>query len=260
MDGEKTVGQCAIKMLFTINVPHVLEKIFFSLDYDSFQSCLRVNNTWKEMLLSEAFQKKYHKLMIEKEKNGQNLWRASREGNKEEVKRLIFHAGWIDVNYFELSDQSTPLYQAAQYGHKCVVQLLLDNGAESNKGTERETPLHAAAYWGYTDVVQLLLDGEADPDLAGNSMCLYSLVNPATRMTALHMAAFRGHKEVVQVLLDGGANPNLQTGNGWTPLRFARAKRSAGCKDVAKLLEARGAKVYGKDPLTWLFKILARWF
>ena len=230
MDGEKTVGHCAIKMLFTINVPHVLEKIFFSLDYDSFQTCFRVNRTWNELLSSDSFQKKLHKMMIERAKNGENLWQASKEGNKEEVKRLILHAGWIDVNCFEVSDQSgrqsTP-----------IVKLYFDNGAEPKMVTTKMvTPLHLAAYRGHTDVVQLLLDRKADPNL----------VNPDTsvqdaNVAALHLAALNGHKEVVQVLLDGGANPNVQAFDGWTPLRLARAN---GCKDVAKLLVARGAKKY----------------
>ena len=36
--------------LFVMNVPHILEKIFLSLDYESFKKCHDVSNTWKVKL------------------------------------------------------------------------------------------------------------------------------------------------------------------------------------------------------------------
>ena len=41
--------------LMTKNVPHILEKIFLSLDYESFKACGKVNNKWKGLLTSESF-------------------------------------------------------------------------------------------------------------------------------------------------------------------------------------------------------------
>ena len=47
-------------------------------------------------------------------------------------------------------------------GHKDVVQLLLDRGAEPNKGASNGvTPLHMAAYHGHRDIVGILLDNGA---------------------------------------------------------------------------------------------------
>ena len=37
------------------NVPHILETIFLSLDYESFKACQEVNNEWKRLLTSESF-------------------------------------------------------------------------------------------------------------------------------------------------------------------------------------------------------------
>ena len=37
IDSNDTMGVCAFDTLLTRNVPHILEKIFFSLDYKSFQ-------------------------------------------------------------------------------------------------------------------------------------------------------------------------------------------------------------------------------
>ena len=60
---------CAFEILFTRNVPHILEKIFFSLDYRSFQSCFRVNSAWNELLSSQPYQKMSAKKLSEKDKN-----------------------------------------------------------------------------------------------------------------------------------------------------------------------------------------------
>ena len=49
---------CAFDTLFTKHVPHILEKIFLSLDYESFKSCCQASNAWKKVLTSESFQSK----------------------------------------------------------------------------------------------------------------------------------------------------------------------------------------------------------
>ena len=49
---------CAFDMLFAKNVPHILEKIFLSLDLKSYKACLKVNSTWHRILTSESFCKK----------------------------------------------------------------------------------------------------------------------------------------------------------------------------------------------------------
>ena len=52
------MASCAFDSLLTKSVPHILEKIFLSLDYESYKTCVRVRNAWKELLLSEPFQGK----------------------------------------------------------------------------------------------------------------------------------------------------------------------------------------------------------
>ena len=59
MDTREPVDPCAFDTLFTRSVPHILEKIFLSLDnYESFQRCLEVSKKWNEVLASESFQEK----------------------------------------------------------------------------------------------------------------------------------------------------------------------------------------------------------
>ena len=98
MDAGKTENSSGFEILFSRNVPHILEKIYFSLDYKSYLACLKVSKTWNQLLTSECYQKKFNKLMIEKEDNDKKLHKMLEEGNIEEVKRLLSSGGWIDVN------------------------------------------------------------------------------------------------------------------------------------------------------------------
>ena len=52
------MGSSAFDMLFNKSVPHILERIFFCLDHESFRNCLEVSNIWHELLTSEIYQKK----------------------------------------------------------------------------------------------------------------------------------------------------------------------------------------------------------
>ena len=59
---------CAFDLLLSKSVPHVLEKIFFSLDYESFKNCQEVCNGWKKSLTSERFQRKASQVYFYKTK------------------------------------------------------------------------------------------------------------------------------------------------------------------------------------------------
>ena len=58
----------------------------------------------------------------------------------------------------------------------------------------------------------LVTEGKADVDKTRND-----------GTTPLYMAAQEGNAEIVELLFRGGANPNQAAGNGWTPLRLAKA-------------------------------------
>ena len=52
---RENAEHCGFCTLFAKSVPHILEKIFFLLDYESFKKCLEVNIAWKELLTSESY-------------------------------------------------------------------------------------------------------------------------------------------------------------------------------------------------------------
>ena len=168
-------GSCGFETLFAKNVPHLLEKIFFSLDYESFKTCREVNCTWHKLLTSDSYLKKaksvFQEGILEDEKK---LWLASKKGNVAEALRILDIAiGLVDINCMVVYGDgeaygSTPLWQAGPWGKKDMVQLLLERGADPNKADTRgRTPLHQTAYIGYKDIVLLLLDAGAQPNKVG---------------------------------------------------------------------------------------------
>ena len=59
----------------------------------------------------------------------------------------------------------TPLHSAAWNGHRDVIEVLLEGGAEPNARNNRgETPLYLATWVRRQDVVQLLMEWQNDVD------------------------------------------------------------------------------------------------
>ena len=82
---NQTMDPCAFDKLFTKSVPHILEKIFFSLDYHSFKISKEVSNTWKKVLASEAF-KRMGKSVFHRNIR-RELFHALKDGDADKVSR-----------------------------------------------------------------------------------------------------------------------------------------------------------------------------
>ena len=102
----------------------------------------------------------------------------------------------------------TLLHMAACMEHAEVVKVLLDGGAEPNKGAEEEgsTPLHFAVFRNCKDSVIFLLDGGADVNKADiyKKTPLYHAAHTAL----YHEPHHKVNKDVIKLLLDGGADPS----------------------------------------------------
>ena len=236
----------SLKIFFITNVPHVLEKIFFSLDYESFKICLEVSKFWHDLMTSERFQILGKSFFQEEIKR--DFWQAADNRSSSEVKRILsvfmvdLNCVWSsspqeernlnDRHCMNCSATSTVLWRRDRNGHylcnACGLYYKLNNHNRSLAWREYDTPLLWAAYEGRKDLVQLFLDKGADPNKAS--------VNFGE--TPLYMTAQKGHKDVVQLLLDRGGDPNKVSNHGLTPLHGAA---HYGHKEVVRLLLDRGA-------------------
>ena len=249
---------CEFERLFKRNVPHILEKIFFSVDYHSFKKCLQVTKSWNSLLTSELFLRRGKYAFCEDIQK--DLLQAAERGNVDLIRGVLSNF-MVDINFMTESNTSPLIIAACGAGNIHVVQILLDRGAEPNIANNKgRTPLLYAASESHKDVVQLLLDRGAEPNMTNQ----YG-------KTALHVAGFMGHKGVVQHLLERGAEPNMADQYGATPLHLAAAGLPAkmwptvpwkeglsrpayNYEDVVHLLLERGAEPnmadqHGRAPL-----------
>jgi hypothetical protein len=126
-------------------------------------------------------------------------------GDLEKVKALLGQNPALVFSKAEKYSGGTPLHLAAGFGHKEVVQLLLDFKAEVDaKNKNGYTPLYVAARSGQKDVVELLLAHGADINAKDN--------NGQTPLDAVlseisnHRMPdrLRGQEEVVELLRQHG--------------------------------------------------------
>ncbi|MHC4414972.1 MAG: ankyrin repeat domain-containing protein [Planctomycetota bacterium] len=154
---------------------------------------------------------------------------------------------------------NTPLHLAAVAGHADMAQLLLDRGAEVNRGNERgATPLHRAI--DHPEVVEILVAGGADVnarDERGRTplhwLARYPTLSSARfliargadvdaedhgRETPLHAAAMGGHLDLMETLLAAGASVDARANFETTPLHFAVRQSDPRAVELLKGAEA----------------------
>ena len=107
----------------------------------------------------------------------------------------------VDAKAADALHRATPLYLAAQNGHKRVVEELVKGGADVNCRLWQMavTPLFAASERGHQGTVTELLKLGASPHSRNWN-----------GVTALGVAALAGHVKVVKDLLAAGAQVNIE--------------------------------------------------
>ena len=169
------------------------------------------------------------------------LMRATYNGHRD-VVQLLRERG-ADVNAKD-KDGNTTLSLAVRSGNIALVELLLKQGAnmEATAGRFRVTALIEAALNGWDSIAVILLQ-------AGASV---SATN-AKGKSALTFAALNGHEGMVKILLDSGADLQSREDDGSTPFLVAASRARV---EIVKMLLAAGAKIDTRDfsgatSLTW---------
>ena len=93
---DNVLSPLGIHILFAKSVPHILERIFFSLDQKSFDACRVVCVAWDQLLASRPFRKRYKQILEEKRQLEEELLELEEElldsscvGDAQEVGRLL---------------------------------------------------------------------------------------------------------------------------------------------------------------------------
>ena len=137
------------------------------------------------------------------------LYDAAAAGVLERVTQLVEQRA--NKNQIGRDDQRTALCTAAKDNHFAVVQYLVEQGADMEKGDcFGQTPLIWASFKGHLDVARYLLEQGADRDKARTD-----------GMTPLHFAASNGHLEIAKLLMVYGADLNVRNRFGRLPIDIA---------------------------------------
>src|SRR3990167_7123626 len=154
------------------------------------------------------------------------LYFAARCGHKSIVEMLIDKGA--NINHAK-NNGVTPLFIAAENGHKDIVKMLIDNGADINQAKNGATPLYIAALNGHKDIVNMLIENGANINRAQHQ-----------GVTPLYITAQNGHKDIVKMLIDNGADINQAQHHGVTPLYITVQN---GNKDIMAMLIEKGADI-----------------
>ncbi|KAH0565988.1 hypothetical protein GP486_000615 [Trichoglossum hirsutum] len=149
------------------------------------------------------------------------LHNTTHRGFPSAVKVLLEHGA--DIEATTNDEGQTALHIAAGWGHKEIVELLIERGAKtSRRDIEGRTPLYEAAKWGIPSIVKILLPEMDRDDIVSETK---------NGETALYRAAENKIEETVLILLENRAYLPASPRVGVTSMANPRE-----CQAVGQLL------------------------
>lgn len=178
---------------------------------------------------------------VDVNETGRKRWTAliaaSRYGY-EKMARLLLERG-ADVNAKVKGSDYTALLTAIAHGHDTISLMILEKDVEVNTiNNTGWTPVMAASRRGQTEVVRLLLEKGADPNKGTKSDGRGGWEG----RTALYESAARGYLDVVKLLVEHGGDLYRHPG-GNSPYKAARKRKH---EEVVAYIESVHEKTYGK--------------
>jgi ankyrin repeat protein len=146
----------------------------------------------------------------------------------------------IDINAD--GDGRVALDMACEAGHREIVEMLIDSGADINGKYGR--PLMYACQNGHIHIVECLLNAGANYNIYDGSPIAFTYRKGHKDIiegSPMQFACQNGHKDIVELLFDKGAHPPVAGANRDVyPLLYACLE---GHKDIVELLLDRGADI-----------------
>ena len=220
-----------------VRFPHLSEKIFSKLNYQSLVTCREVSKTWNNSI--EAEKSSYLKIIKGYTKCSDELLEEILSNFKAPII-LVCILNKIFSNFPKGTTQNqqyfkwgnTPLHIAAGSGHLAAYNLIMENVGDKNPiginlaamkilGVKElrtdihteYTPLHLAAINGHFSTCKLIIENVAEKNPSNKYM-----------FTPLHAAAANGNYSIFQMIIasiQGNRNPRDVL--GITPLQIASA-------------------------------------
>ncbi|XP_046548423.1 protein fem-1 homolog A-like [Haliotis rubra] len=132
-------------------------------------------------------------------------------GHLDVVKYIVSHRAKVGINS-RGSKKKTPVMVAGRWGHKDVVEFLVELGADLSLVYEGgSSVLHLACFGGHLEVAKYIVSkGKVNINSRGWK-----------KKTPVMVAAANGHKDVVEFLVEHGADLSRVYGGGSSTLHLA---------------------------------------